>query len=372
MPVHTADTLGIDTGEIDVRLAENWSLPTRFYWDSAIFDFEMDAIFARHWQFFCPLHKVMNPGDVAVRCIGRHPIVVTRNRDGELCAFLNICRHRGFTVMERDQSRCLRLVCRYHAWSYDLDGALMSAPDAEGDTGFCRDDLGLRPVAVEQWGTAILIHPEPQARSLRESYPLMFETVDELGFDPRPDDWEPYAEVVYDIETNWKLWYDNGTECYHCPHIHGGSFGAAFDVRPEHTAIRLKEHFSSYTFRAPEAAGKNRLVAEDFISFQLFPGMTYVLHDEFMHMAGMTPLAPGQTRHTVYYFGHRDSDPERLKGWMKIWDDTYREDNEVTAVQYRNLRSARQPYNRYVGSREHVAQHFNAMIWNDYKAALAA
>jgi len=372
MTAHTAQALGLDIAEIDDRIAQNWSLPTRCYWDADIFDFEMDAIFAKRWQFFCPVHKVSKPGDVAVRRVGRYPIVVTRDRDGKLHGFLNICRHRGYTVAERDQSKCLRLVCRYHAWSYNLDGTLANAPDADGEAGFCKDDLGLKRVAVEQWGAAILIHSDPDAPGLRETYPLMFETADEVGFDIDPDRWEPYREVDYDIQTNWKLWYDNGTECYHCPNIHPASFGDAFNVRPEDTVIRLKEKFSSYTFKSPPDDGSNRLTADNYTSFQLFPGMTYIRHDDFMHMTGMTPIAPGVTRHTAYYFSEKGADPERVKGWLKIWDDTYREDNEVTADQYENLKSARQPYNRYVAGREYAAQHFHAMIWDDYKAALAA
>ncbi len=364
--------LDIDVAEIDARLADNWSLPTRFYWDPDIFDFEMAAIFAKRWQFFCPAQKVMNPGDVAVRQIGRYPIVVTRDRDGRLHGFLNICRHRGYTVAERDQSKCLRLVCRYHAWSYNLDGSLANAPDADGEAGFCQGQLGLMPVSVETWGAAVLVHPDPNAVSLRETYPEMFRTAEEIGFDVDAADYMPVKTVDYDIQTNWKLWYDNGTECYHCPHIHGGSFGEAFNVAPEDTVIRLKENFSSYSFKAKQDDGANRLTADNYVSFQLYPGMTYIVHDDFMHMTGMTPITPGVTRHSAYYFAEKDADPTRVEGWLKIWDDTYREDNQATAIQHENLKSARQPYNRYVAGREYAAQHFNAMIWADYKAALAA
>ena len=372
MTIRSATALGLDIDEIEARIAENWSLPTRCYWDPAIFDFEMEAIFAKRWQFFGPIHKVRNPGDVAVRQVGRFPVVVTRDRDGKLHGFLNVCRHRGYTVAERDQTKCARLTCRYHAWSYHLDGRLANAPDADGEAGFCKGDLGLMPVAVDTWGAAVLIHPDPLARPLRETCPVMFETAAEIGFDVDPDRYEPYREVVYDIPTNWKLWYDNGTECYHCPNIHPGSFGDAFNVAPEDTTIRLDENFTSYSFRSRADRRTNGLTADNYRSFQLYPGMTYIEHDDFMHMTGMTPIAPGITRHTAYYFSEKGADPQRVEGWMKIWDDTYREDNVVTADQYENLKAARQPWNRYVASREAAAQHIHNMIWTDYKAALAS
>ena len=161
-----SEELGIDIAEVDRRLADNWSLPTRFYYDDAIFEFESEAIFAKTWQFFCPVQKVARPGNVAVRQMGRYPVVVTRDRDGVLHAFYNVCRHRGYTVAEHDQTNCARLVCRYHAWSYELDGSLARAPHAEGEAGFCQSELGLRRVSVEQWGSAVFINPDRGAQSL--------------------------------------------------------------------------------------------------------------------------------------------------------------------------------------------------------------
>ncbi len=362
----------IDVAEIDQRLADNYSLPTRFYWDPEIFAFEQEAIFAKRWQFFAPVHKVMNPGDVAVRQVGKYPIVVTRDRKGKLHGFLNICRHRGYTVAEQDQSKCLRLVCRYHAWSYNLDGTLANAPDADGEAGFDKDQLGLTPVSVEEWGPIIMVHPDPGARAFRETYPILMQTTEELGFAPDPARYTPAKEITYEIDTNWKLWYDNGTECYHCPNIHGSSFGDAFNVAPEDTTIRLDEKFSSYKFKGSANPKANGLTAENYISFQVFPGLVVVVHDDLLHMTAMTPLGPGKTRHSTWYLAEEGADPTRVEGWIKIWHDTYSEDNAVTGTQYENLTSARQPYNRYVAGREAAAQHFNAMIWQDYKEALAA
>ena len=69
---------------------------------------------------------------------------------------------------KRDKSNCLRLVCRYHAWSYNLDGTLANAPDAAGEAGFCKDELGLTPVAIEQWGPALFVNLDVEASPVRE------------------------------------------------------------------------------------------------------------------------------------------------------------------------------------------------------------
>ena len=218
----------------------------------------------------------------------------------------------------------------------------------------------------------VMVHPDSNARSFRETYPILMQTADAVGFAPDLTRFTQAREIEYEIETNWKLWYDNGTECYHCPNIHGSSFGDAFNVAPEDTTIHLDEQFSSYTFKGNANPKANGLTAENYISFQVFPGLFVVIHDELLHMTAMTPLGPGKTRHSTWYFAEEGTDPARVEGWIKIWHDTYSEDNVATGIQYENLRSSGQPYNRYVPSREAAAQHFNAMIWDDYKAALVA
>ena len=372
MVANAAQNLDIDVAEVDARLAANWSLPTRFYWDPAIYDFEMEAIFSKNWLYFGPVHKLAEPGDVVVRQMGKYPIVVTRDREGELRAFLNVCRHRGYTVAEHDRSKCLRLVCRYHGWSYNLDGTLANAPDAEAEAGFCRGKLSLMPVAVEQFGPAIVVNPDADARPFRESHSAFAGVYDGQDFCPDPDRYVMRKEITYEIGTNWKLWYDNGTECYHCPNIHGESFGAAFRSAPEDTDAIYGDGFMTNTWKPQPKVVSNQLTSQTFRSYQVFPGIVLIEHDDLLHMTGMVPVAPGLTQHVTHYLGDRDSDPDRVDAWIELWDQTYREDNEITADQYANIRTARQPYNRYVHAREEAAQHFNAITWRHYKEALAS
>lgn len=368
----TADALGLEIAEIDQRLAAGWSLPTRCYWDTAVFDFEMDAIFGSNWLYFGPVQKLANPGDIVVRQMGKYPVVATRDRNGDLHAFLNVCRHRGYTVAERDQSKRLRLVCRYHAWSYNLDGTLADAPDASSEPGFCRGALRLQPVAIDRWGPALFVNPDPGAGRFRDCHPGFLSKAEELGFAPDPERYALSREITYDIPTNWKLWYDNGTECYHCPNIHGSSFGDAFSAAPEDNMIEHGDRFMTNHFKPGRGKQGNGLTSRTFRSFQLFPGTVLIEHDDMLHMTGMVPVAPGVTRHITHYLGDKESDPARISDWIDLWDMTYREDNEVTAKQYENLKCGRQPWNRYVAGREMNARHFNQMTWDAYKAALAA
>jgi len=366
----TPEALGIDVAAIEARLAEGWSLPTRFYHDEAIFDFEAEAIFAKSWQFFCPVQKLAEPGDVVVRQMGRYPVVVTRDRKGTLHAFLNICRHRGYTVAERDQSKCLRLVCRYHAWSYQLDGSLAHAPDADGEAGFDRDELGLKPVAIDQWGSAVFINPDPDARPLRETWPEAFALGEKNGLAQPSSTFELIRTEEYDIRTNWKLWYDNGTECYHCPTIHESSFADNYDAGEDSYSSEMGPgYLMSHYFTKP-GDRRNAPVEIDQYAFQVFPGFVCIGEGDILHMTGMVPVSAGRTRHVAHWLARPGTDPDYVRTWSDIWDQTYREDNQATADQYANLASGLQDWNRYVTGREFGSVHLSNTIWDHYKAAL--
>jgi choline monooxygenase len=105
------------------------TLPWSWYADEAVLQREQERIFARAWQYVGHTGQLPEPGTFFASTAGRIPVVLTRARDGELHALLNVCRHRGFTVAEGNGRR-ETLQCPYHAWTYELDGRLRAAPRA--------------------------------------------------------------------------------------------------------------------------------------------------------------------------------------------------------------------------------------------------
>ena len=89
------EELGLDRSDIEDRSDNFLSLPVHTYFDPAVFEFELDAVFAGRWQFFAPLARLAVPGDTVTGDVGRVPVVVVRGDDGALRGFVNACRHRG-------------------------------------------------------------------------------------------------------------------------------------------------------------------------------------------------------------------------------------------------------------------------------------
>lgn len=365
-----ASELGIDVAAVDRKLGEFRSLPIHTYWDPAIYEFEMEAMFARSWQYFAPLEKLSNKGDVVVGQVGKIPIAVARAKDGKLYGFVNACRHRGFRVVEGDKKNCRMLVCRYHAWTYGLTGDLAHAPDTDIEPNFDKSDYGLLRVAVDTCGPGVFVNPDPDSPSLREVHPQIQAWTEACGFDVDPSRYSLYRTITTDQEANWKLWYDNGTECYHCPRIHGKSFGEAFNATEGEYDYRLEGKTTSYSFKASAASDPDALRANTYRSLQIFPGCQFIQHDDIVIIARMTPTGPESCRFTADYFAEAGADPARVNRWIEIWDKTFDEDAEVVIIQQQNLKSGRVPEFRYVSNREEPAIFILGLIWQAYKEHL--
>ena len=367
---YTPADLGLDVAKIDEDMAHCRGLPLHTYSDPKVYDFELSAIFERKWQFLCPVHKVASPGDLCTGTVGRSQVVVTRAQDGSLNGFLNVCRHRGFKLVEENALGKKLMRCRYHSWAYDLNGKLVAAPNTDDEQGFEKCDHGLVRLAVEQWGPLVFVNLDPDARPLREEHPQLEGWVARAGMKTDPSAYELYREECLNQESNWKLWYDNGTECYHCPTIHSESFGQAFDVRDGSYEYALEGQMTAYAFRSTDQLVDGELRSLTYGSYQVFPGLQLIQQDDLMVIGSMTPTGPESCEFRTYYLMEAGADKTRVDQWIKIWSQTYAEDGEVAEIQQKNIKAPRAAIFRYVSKTEEPTIFINRLIWKSYKEAL--
>lgn len=189
------------------------------YRSTPFFETEQDRVFAKSWVCVGYTAQLREPGDTLVTHVAGQPIVLTRDKEGGLRAFYNVCRHRGSLLVEASGRR-KELRCPYHSWSYGLDGTLVNTPlfklgpSAQGS--FCKADYGLLPVRVDTWGCFVFVCLAPEAADLA-TY---------LGDLPARYSGFPLDELVlvrrkeYRIAANWKLVAENFLEYYHLPWVH--------------------------------------------------------------------------------------------------------------------------------------------------------
>src|SRR5437667_11292900 len=128
------------------------TLPGRYYYNPAIYAQEQEHIFGKMWVYACRADTLPEAGSYQVVTVVGESIIVIRNKDGILQAFLNVCRHRGARLCNQQSGQLKGSIqCRYHAWTYGLDGRLIGAPNVLSDEQFERALFGLLPVALEVW-----------------------------------------------------------------------------------------------------------------------------------------------------------------------------------------------------------------------------
>ena len=249
------------------------TIPYDWYVDPAVARLEQERIFRRTWQYAAHTGELTEPGSFVSTRAGDVPVVIVRGRDNELRAFVNVCRHRGYLLCDGAGKR-ETLQCPYHAWTYDLDGSLRSAPRSEMEPGFDRESLGLVPMLVDTWGPFVFVNPDTTAGTLAEHLGDLPRIVAEGGVDVDALAFHQRYEVEYDA--NWKVCVENYLECYHCAIAHP-SFSKAIDVAPGTYTMEEYPTFSSQ-FGPPKNGGGGIYDATGEIDrgqfHLLFPGTT--------------------------------------------------------------------------------------------------
>jgi Rieske 2Fe-2S family protein len=254
------------------------TLPGRFYHDPAIWQLEQQRLFGRLWVCIGRADQIPGRGDYRTAPVGGESVLVVRGDDGALRAFLNVCRHRGAQLCPIDRGQTRTLQCRYHAWTYGLDGRLLRAPGLQHVADFDRGAFGLMPVSLDTWEGLVWVslaeNPPPVADQVLPQLAARIGDVDRLTA-YRIGTLAVGRTVEYEVHANWKVVVENFMECYHCAPMH-----------PE--LVRLLPAFRS---GATQEYGLGTRLADDA---------------EALTESGRAPappfpgLAPGHERH---YFG---------------------------------------------------------------------
>ena len=207
----------VDLARISELLAERrpgGGLPQALYNDPEAFAFDMAAIYARSWILVGFDVELARAGSWMSVMVGPWPVLITRDRSGDLHAFHNTCRHRGAMICKPGKGHAARLVCPYHRWTYELSGELAHAARMGAD--FRPDDHGLFPVHVENVAGVLyvcLAETPPDIVAFRRA-------MEPLLAPHRLSEAKLAYENVLVEKGNWKLVMENARECYHCPGAH--------------------------------------------------------------------------------------------------------------------------------------------------------
>ena len=202
---------------IDSNIERAWSVPAAFYRDPEIAQLETERIFARTWQVIGHRDQIPNAGDYFTTSLIGEPLLIVRGANGEVRGFYNVCRHRAGSPATGCGSRKF-FRCNYHAWTYDLEGKLISAPEFKGMQEFDAGEFTLVSVRTEEWSGLIFVNLDERAEPLVKTLCELPGQVARFGFERM----KLFERRTYDMKCNWKTYVDNYLEGYHLPSVHPG------------------------------------------------------------------------------------------------------------------------------------------------------
>jgi Rieske 2Fe-2S family protein len=302
--------------------------------------------------------QVSAPGGCFVFDLGDESVIVVRGQGqeadgvsgGEVRAFHNHCRHRGSRLCAADTTLLGPAIqCPYHAWTYGLDGALRAAPNMKEVPGFDRADYPLHRVALESWEGFLFLNLAPQPAPFAASLPGL---VGKFGHWRLPE-LRSVHRMVYEVAANWKLFFHNFSECYHCPTVHphlnkltpyrntendlddGPVLGGPMWMSNPEGSMTMHGGRCAPPFPGLSAEERARVYY-----YILFPSAFLSFHPDYVLVHRAQALAIDRTRIVCEWLFHPEAiaapgfDPQPA---IDFWDLTNRQDWELCANAYRGV-----------------------------------
>jgi Rieske 2Fe-2S family protein len=252
-PHDTASTVTGATPDDTAETAAGSALTPRFYTDPALLGPEQELIFERTWQLAGHVGSLPRPGAYLTARAGNQPVLVVRDEDGALRAYRNVCRHRGSRLLSGSGQCKAAIRCRYHGWTYRLDGTLIGVPEGLSfEHGVDKSTLGLMPVRVEELCGLVFVNLDAGATPLAD---LVGDLPQRLA-PYRLGTLESFNSGGGTQPANWKVVADNYIEGYHIPIAHPGLMRM---LNYKHYDVEVNDHY--IWFEAPLRAkpSSNRL-----------------------------------------------------------------------------------------------------------------
>jgi Rieske 2Fe-2S family protein len=324
------------------------TMPGEYYTSPAILAEETERIFAQSWICAGRSSRVPNRGDYFLRTVSGESVIIVRGSDNELRALYNVCRHRGTRICAESSGHFSETIqCPYHAWTYTTDGRLIGAPHMQDAEGFDKRDYPLHSAALAEWEGFIFVniaeHPEP----FNEWFAPLIARFERFNLSTL----RVGHSVLYDVHANWKLVFQNYSECLHCPMIHpelstvlpyqsgandlieGPFLGGYMEITAPNDSATLSGRACGRLVNAELTVDDRRRA----YYYSIMPNLLLSMHPDYVNYYLITPVSADRTlvESEWMFSAENEGDPAfNPTDAIGFWDVTNRQDwNIVTASQ---------------------------------------
>lgn len=333
---------------VSAPFEEAFAMPKSLYASEAFLAQELEHVFSQDWFCAGRADALKEVGDYTTLELAGQPIMVIRDKDGNLRAQSNVCLHRMSTLL-KGQGNTKAIVCPYHAWTYSLDGSLRGAPAMEQNNSFCKDKMALPDVRCEEWEGWIMVSLNPNAEPVANQLSEVSSMVADYGM-------QHYEQTFYEThvwDTNWKVLAENFMESYHLPVCHAGTIGGLSKldemICPEGLpAFNYHTILKDESLKIALAHPNNKRMEGDrrrtTYLLAIYPSLLITLTPGYFWYLSLHPKGVGQVQ--IIFGGGMSpefiEDPEAQKNFKalkSLLDDVNVEDKGCTEKVYRGLLS---------------------------------
>ena len=365
------------------------SLPQKYFVSPEIFAKEQENIFSRNWLLVGHQSQIPDAGDYVVQQVIGESLIVIRDKSGEIRGFFNVCRHRGTRLKEDACGHASAIQCPYHAWTYGLDGRLIGAPHMDEVPGFDKTEYSLHAINLGLWEGFIFVNLVPK----RDGYLSEGNASTERGdcslakwfapLDGKFLHWNipilrPAKRIEYDVRANWKLMFENYSECYHCPGVHpmlskvspydsaendlaeGPFLGGFMKINPG-KSLSMSGNACALPIEHDQEHDKES--TQRVFYYSIFPNMLLSLHPEYVMVHQLWPQSPERTLIVCDWLFHPDAFARKdfkPNDAIEFWDMTNKQDWHVCELSQQGIASRAYQPGPY-SSRERIPA-----AWDEY------
>jgi choline monooxygenase len=353
-----------------IPLESAWLPPKSWYNAGRFHTLERDTVFKNNWLIAARGDQFVKAGDFVAGSIAGEPYVVTRDEDGTLRAFYNVCRHHAAQIAVG--AGCAEsLVCPYHGWTYALDGRLLRAPELGAVKNFDREQFGLVPMHVEEWCGLVFICMAERPRPLDHDLAEVGSRLSAMGMDRL----QFVARRKYTLACNWKVYVDNYLDGgYHVSYLHKGLAGQ-LDLDSYRTEI-----FERYSIQSGAgAAGKKEgtpgsdfaeRIGDRVLYAWIYPNLMINRYGPMMDTNWVIPRGHDETEviFDYYFTPETAADGDFVARSLAASDVVQVEDVEICESVQKGLGSSSYEQGRYSAKLEQGEHHFHRLLAEDFSS----
>src|SRR6185436_19264817 len=327
------------------------TLPQRYFVSPEVFAAEHERIFAAQWVCVGHRSQIANAGEYFLQTIIGESVIVLRDQPGQVRAFYNVCRHRGTRLCEQGSGRFHEtLQCPYHAWTYALDGRLVGAPHMDKVDGFDKREHRLNAVALELWEGFIFVNLAKSPTPLGKVFAPLAGKFTHWNL----ANLRSARRIEYDVRANWKLIFENYSECYHCPLVHPalskltpynsaendlceGPFLGGYMPITKGQSLTMSGNACAMAVGDTKAEDHHRV-----FYYSIFPNMLLSMHPDYVMVHQIWPQSPERSLILCDWYFHPDAFGKamfRPDDAIEFWDMTNRQDWHVCELSQQGIAS---------------------------------